>query len=81
MLPSTPYSRSTASGTTSSEPLGVADPNSGGNTIFISPGLRLTVENWSSYVLVGIPVVNDYNGIQATPTWRVLAGVSAVFGP
>jgi Putative MetA-pathway of phenol degradation len=61
--------------------LGVADPNSGGTTIFISPGLRLTIENWSSYVLVGIPVVNDYNGIQATPTWRVLAGVSAVFGP
>ena len=60
---------------------GIADPNSGGNTIFISPGLRLTVENWSSYVLVGIPVVNDYNGIQATPMWRVLAGVSAVFGP
>jgi hypothetical protein len=60
---------------------GVIDPNSGGNTIFISPGLRLTVENWSTYVMVGIPVVNDYNGIQATPTWRVLAGVSAVFGP
>jgi hypothetical protein len=60
---------------------GIADPNSGGNTVFVSPGLRLTVENWSSYVLVGIPVVNDYNGIQATPTWRVLAGFSAVFGP
>ena len=60
---------------------GVTDANSGGNTVFISPGLRLTVENWSSYVLVGIPVANDYNGIQATPTVRVLAGVSAVFGP
>jgi hypothetical protein len=60
---------------------GIVDPNSGGNTIFISPGLRLTVENWSTYMMVGIPVVNDYNGIQATPTWRVLAGVSAVFGP
>jgi len=60
---------------------GIADPNSGGNTIFISPGLRLTIENWSGYVLVGIPVVNDYNGIQATPTWRVLTGFSAVFGP
>ena len=54
--------------------LGVTDPNSGGTTIFISPGLRLTVENWSSYVLVGIPVVNDYNGIQATPTWRCWQG-------
>ena len=60
---------------------GVSDPNSGGNTIFISPGLRLTVDNWSSYVLVSIPVVNDYNGVQATPAWRTLVGVSAVFGP
>jgi hypothetical protein len=60
---------------------GIVDPSSGGNTIFISPGLRLTVENCSTYMMVGIPVVNDYNGIQATPTWRVLAGVSAVFGP
>ena len=60
---------------------GVVDPNSGGNTLYVSPGLRLTVENWSSYVLVGIPVVNDLNGIQATPAWRVLGGVSVVFGP
>jgi outer membrane putative beta-barrel porin/alpha-amylase len=60
---------------------GIVDPNSGGNTIYVSPGLRLTVENWASYVLVGIPVVNDLNGIQATPAWRVLGGVSVVFGP
>ena len=60
---------------------GVTDPNSGGTTVFISPGLRLTVDNWSSYVLVGIPVVNDYNGVQPTPAWRTLVGVSAVFGP
>jgi hypothetical protein len=60
---------------------GVVDPNSGGNTLYVSPGLRLTVDNWSSYVLVGIPVVNDLNGIQATPAWRVLGGVSVVFGP
>ena len=60
---------------------GVIDPNSGGNTIYLSPGLRLSVDNWSSYVLVGIPVVTDYNGIQATPTWRVISGVSMVFNP
>jgi Putative MetA-pathway of phenol degradation len=58
---------------------GVVDPNSGGNAIYLSPGLRLTVENWSGFVTVGVPVFVDYNGIQATPAWRVLAGVSAVF--
>jgi hypothetical protein len=60
---------------------GIIDPNSGCNTIFISPGFRLTFDNWSGYVLVGIPVVNDYNGVQANPAWRTLVGVSAVFGP
>jgi hypothetical protein len=53
--------------------LGIVDPNSGGNTIFISPGLRLTVENWATYVSVGIPVLNDSNGIQPTSSWRVFA--------
>ena len=42
---------------------GVVDPNSGGNTIYVSPGLRLTVENWSSYVLVNSSV-NDLNGFK-----------------
>jgi hypothetical protein len=60
---------------------GIVDPNSGGNTIYASPGLRLTIENWSSYVLVGIPVVNNLYGIQATPAWRVIGGVSLVLGP
>jgi hypothetical protein len=35
---------------------GIVDPNSGGTTVYVSPGLRLTVENWSSYVLVGFPL-------------------------
>ena len=60
---------------------GIIDPNSGGNTVYVSPGLRLTVENWSSYVLVGVPVVNDLNGIQAAPSWRLMGGVSVVLGP
>lgn len=60
---------------------GVINPNSGGNTIYLSPGLRLGVEHWSSYVSVGIPVVIDYNGIQAMPTWRVIGGVSVAFKP
>jgi hypothetical protein len=60
---------------------GIVDPNSGGNTVYVSPGLRLTVENWSSYVLVGFPVANDLNGIQASPSWRMIGGVSVVLGP
>ncbi|ACE99645.1 hypothetical protein IP86_17410 [Rhodopseudomonas sp. AAP120] len=60
---------------------GLMDPNSGGSSIFISPGLRFSLKNWTSYVSLGIPIANHYNGIQATPAWRTLFGISVVFGP
>ena len=60
---------------------GVADPNSGGNTVFLSPGLRLTVEKWSGFLSLGIPVVTDVNGTQAKSDWRLLTGAAAAFGP
>jgi hypothetical protein len=59
---------------------GVLDPNSGGNTVYISPGLRLTVENWSGYASFGAPIVNDMNGIQAKLDWRMVVGMAAAFG-
>ena len=60
---------------------GIADPNSGGNTIFLSPGLRLSQDKWSSFVSVGIPVVDDLNGIQSEPDWRIIAGATWLFEP
>jgi hypothetical protein len=58
---------------------GVADPNSGGHTLYLSPGLRLTVDRWSGYVSVGVPIVNELNGTQAKPRWRALTGASVNF--
>jgi hypothetical protein len=58
---------------------GATDPNSGGNVVFLSPGLRLSYERWSGFVSVGVPVVNDLNGVQAEPDWRVLTGMSVNF--
>jgi hypothetical protein len=58
---------------------GVKDENSGGNVVYLSPGLRLSVDKWSSFVSVGIPVVNDLNGVQAEPAWRLLTGVAVSF--
>jgi hypothetical protein len=55
---------------------GAVNPNSGGNTIYLSPGLRLTVENWSG---AGFPILNELNGIQPTPAWRVIGGIAVVF--
>lgn len=58
---------------------GVKDPNSGGNVIFLSPGLRVSHDKWSSFVSLGIPIVNHMNGVQAEPDWRILTGVAVKF--
>jgi hypothetical protein len=58
---------------------GVIDPNSGGNTLYLAPGLRLSKDNWSSFLSVGIPIINDLNGIQAEPEIRVVTGLSITF--
>jgi hypothetical protein len=58
---------------------GVTDPNSGGNVVLVSPGIRLSHDKWSSFISVGIPIVNDLNGVQAEPAWRILTGVAVNF--
>lgn len=61
------------------EALGETDNNSGGHVLYVSPGLRLSQGNVSGFASVGIPVVNDMNGIQAEPDWRLVTGVSFGF--
>ena len=58
---------------------GVVDQNSGGKLIYLSPGLRVSYDKWSSYVSIGIPVVNEPYGIQPEPSWRIISGVSLAF--
>jgi hypothetical protein len=57
----------------------VTDQNSGGTVIYLSPGLRLSYDKWSSYLSVGIPVVNEPYGIQPDPSWRIITGMSFAF--
>jgi Putative MetA-pathway of phenol degradation len=56
---------------------GIADPNSGGTTVYLSPGLRVGVDRFSGFVSVGVPVVNQHNGLQSKPDFRVLTGIGA----
>jgi hypothetical protein len=58
---------------------GVTDANSGGNLIYLSPGIRLSMDKWSSYVSLGLPIVNQSNGVQPEPSWRLITGVSLAF--
>ena len=58
---------------------GVKDANSGGNVIYLSPGLRISLDEWSAFASVGMPAVNHLYGIQAEPDWRLLTGVAVSF--
>ena len=58
---------------------GATDPNSGGNVVFLSPGVRIASNRWSGFVTVGLPIVNDLNGLQSEPTYRLFGGVLVGF--
>ena len=56
---------------------GVPDPNSGGTTVYLSPGVRVGFDRFSSFVSFGVPVVNQHNGVQSKPDYRILTGIGA----
>jgi hypothetical protein len=56
---------------------GVADPNSGGTTVYLSPGIRAGYDRFSGFLSVGVPIVNQHNGIQSKPDYRILTGLGA----
>ena len=55
------------------------DDNSGGHTLYLSPGVRLSAGDWSGFASVGIPVVEDMNGLQPDPDWKFVTGVAYSF--
>jgi outer membrane putative beta-barrel porin/alpha-amylase len=58
---------------------GVTDPNSGGNTIYLSPGIRASIGGFSGFASVGVPILNEVNGLQAKADFRVIGGIAAGF--
>jgi hypothetical protein len=61
------------------EVAGVRDPNSGGNVLYASPGLRLSGEGWSAFASWGKPIVKSLHGVQHDPDYRVVAGIAIGF--
>ena len=56
---------------------GEKDPNSGGNILFLSPGTRLAFgKKFSTYLSIGIPMLQDMNGTQEDTNYRALLGIS-----
>ena len=58
---------------------GETDPNSGGNVVYLSPGMRIASNRWSAFATIGIPIINDLNGLQSEPTYRLFGGVLVGF--
>jgi hypothetical protein len=59
---------------------GEKDDNTGGDVIFLSPGVRLSSsDTWSLFLSVGTPVYDDYNGRQTDVDYRLVGGVGFAF--
>ncbi|MDD5579824.1 MAG: transporter [Methylobacter sp.] len=59
---------------------GLKDPNSGGHTVFISPGVRYSGgKSWNTALSIGAPIVTDHNGFQTDPDYRITYRFVAVF--
>lgn len=58
---------------------GNADKHSGGNTIFLAPGIRISAGKFGGFLSYGVPIVENLNGKQADVDQRVTAGLTFVF--
>ena len=53
---------------------GVDDPNSGGTTLFLTPGLQYVTKRWIVEAAVQLPAVQDLNGTALENDYVVRAG-------
>jgi hypothetical protein len=60
---------------------GEQQDNTGGNVVYLASSLRFNSRNgWSAYASVGAPVVENLNGVQSDPSFRLFVGVSTSLG-
>ena len=59
---------------------GKNEDNSGGDTIYLSPGIRVSsLAGWSLFLSVGKPVYDNLNGKQADTDYRLVGGAGFAF--
>lgn len=58
---------------------GVADPNSGGASLFLDPGLQYVTKRWIVEAIVQLPVMQSLNGTAPKQNFIVLTGVRINF--
>jgi hypothetical protein len=60
--------------------LNESDPNSGGNIVYLSPGIRVNIgEKVSFYTNINIPTFQRINGIQSLSEYNIYSGLDFVF--
>jgi hypothetical protein len=55
---------------------GESEDNSGGTTVYLSPGIKVSAGDFGGFISVGIPVIENTKGIQTDVDARVVAGLS-----
>ncbi len=58
---------------------GAGDPNSGGTTLFVAPGLQYVTKRWIIEAIVQLPALQDLNGTALGDDYTVRAGVRINF--
>jgi len=59
---------------------GARDDNTGGHVLFLAPGVRYGApQGWAAALSFGVPVINNLNGIQSEPNWRVIGNIGHAF--
>jgi hypothetical protein len=61
--------------------IGQRQRHSGGNVVYLAPSVRYNNDKgWTAYASLGVPIVENLNGIQSDPNLRLLVGVSFDLG-
>lgn len=55
---------------------GELEENSGGTTVYLSPGVKVSAGNFSSFISFGVPVIENNKGMQTDVDSRIVAGLS-----
>ena len=59
---------------------GEKDEHTGGDVVFLSPGVRVSSsDRWSLFLSAGKTVYDDFNGIQTDVDYRLVGGLGFAF--
>ena len=55
---------------------GHSEENSGGTTVYLSPGLKVSAGSFGGFISIGVPIIENQKGIQTDVDTRIVAGLS-----